>query len=75
MKRIEAAMNIIGLIKTAIKEVFIDKERVKHKTKVKSDFYKNNRPMSNCCGVEIYNTDYDICPNCGEHCEFEYDDE
>ena len=26
---------------------------------------------SNCCGAPITNTDYDICPDCLEHCEFE----
>ena len=26
---------------------------------------------SNCCGAPITNTDYDICPDCLEHCVFE----
>ena len=27
-----------------------------------------NMPVSNCCGVYIYEND-DICPECYEHCE------
>jgi len=26
--------------------------------------------VSNCCGAHIFNTDYDICPACLEHCVF-----
>lgn len=26
---------------------------------------------SSCCGAEIKNTDYDLCPECGEHTGFE----
>ena len=26
--------------------------------------------FSNCCGASTPNTDYDICPDCKEHCEF-----
>jgi hypothetical protein len=27
--------------------------------------------VSNCCGADIVDEDIDICPACGEHCEFE----
>ena len=26
--------------------------------------------FSNCCGASTPDTDYDICPDCKEHCEF-----
>lgn len=28
--------------------------------------------VSNCCGAEMY-ADYDICPDCKEHCDTEID--
>lgn len=31
--------------------------------------------VSNCCGAAITNTDFDICPECLEHCDFEEDEE
>jgi len=31
--------------------------------------------LSNCCGVEPYNDDSDICPKCKEHCEFVAEEE
>jgi predicted RNA-binding protein associated with RNAse of E/G family len=31
--------------------------------------------ISNCCGAEIKNLDYDICTKCGEHCDFIDEDE
>jgi hypothetical protein len=27
--------------------------------------------VSECCAAPIVNEDYDICPECLEHCEFE----
>ena len=27
-------------------------------------------PYSNCCGAYTLETDYGICPDCREHCEF-----
>jgi hypothetical protein len=31
--------------------------------------------FSDCCGVETYNTDMGICPDCLEHCEFVTEDD
>jgi len=33
-------------------------------------------PLSDCCSEEMYDyPDFDICPNCGEHCEaLEFDE-
>lgn len=27
--------------------------------------------LSNCCGSEIFDTDIQVCPSCGEPCVFE----
>ena len=31
-------------------------------------------PSSDCCGAETTETDLGICPECGEHCEFDNDE-
>lgn len=39
------------------------------------DRKKGDTPLSECCGVEAYNDDCDICPQCKEHTEFTVDEE
>jgi len=32
--------------------------------------FSEDEEVSNCCGASSPNTDFDICPDCLEHCEF-----
>lgn len=34
--------------------------------------WMDNIPISDCCGTPTIHTDYGICPDCKEHCEFIY---
>ena len=38
---------------------------------VETPIHASNSKVSTCCGAESSNTDYDICPECQEHCDFE----
>ena len=33
--------------------------------------YADQERYSNCCGANMYSSDSDICPRCGEHCGVE----
>ena len=37
------------------------------------DVYDKEEGVSNCCGASVYWTD--ICMDCKEHCEIEYESE
>lgn len=39
-------------------------------TRIFNDFLEGSIKVSNCCCAECIETDYGICPDCKEHCEF-----